>query len=72
MIRQLSDIAVAAPRINQEPGSMPGEGLTAVETFSYFVAAPVGLFLFISLLVWAANSGKKKPRTSTSVVTHIE
>lgn len=73
MIRQLSNIAIAAPRINQEPGSMPGEGLTAVETFTYFVAAPVGLFLFISLLVWAANSGKqKKTNSSSSVVTHIE
>ena len=72
MMKQLSDIALAAPRINQEPGSMPGEGLTAVETFSYFVAAPIGLFLVISLLVWATTGEKKKSSSSSSVITHIE
>jgi len=56
--------------INQEPGAMPGEGLTAIETFTYFVAAPVGLFLLISLLTWAFTREKK--RTSSSAITHIE
>ena len=56
--------------INQEPGAMPGEGLTAIETFTYFVAAPVGLFLLISLLTWAATGEKK--RKSTSYITQIE
>jgi hypothetical protein len=46
--------------INQEPGAMPGEGLTAVETFSYFVAAPIALFLVISLITWALTGEKKK------------
>ncbi|MFZ9100806.1 MAG: hypothetical protein ACO20U_05655 [Candidatus Planktophila sp.] len=72
MIKLLSDIAIAAPRINQEPGAMPGEGLTAVETFSYFVAAPIGLFVVISLLVWATTGEKKKSLSSSSVITHIE
>ena len=56
--------------INQEPGAMPGESLTAIETFTYFVAAPVGLFLGISLIVWALTREKK--RTSTSSITYIE
>lgn len=56
--------------INQEPGAMPGESLTAIETFTYFVAAPVGLFLGISLIVWAFTREKK--RTSTSSITYIE
>ena len=57
--------------INQEPGAMPGEGLTAIETFTYFVAAPVGLFLLISLISWALTGEKKKSK-STSSITHIE
>ena len=59
--------------INQEPAAMPGEGLTAVETFSYFVAAPIGLFLVISLLVWALT-GEKRDKTSkgSSSVTFID
>jgi hypothetical protein len=51
---------------------MPGEGLTALQTFTYFVAAPIGLFLGISLIVWALTGDKKKSTSSTSVVTHIE
>ena len=57
--------------INQEPGAMPGEGLTAIETFTYFVAAPVGLFLLISLISWALTGEKKKSK-STSSIPHIE
>ena len=72
MIKTLSDVAVLAGGINQEPGAMPGEGLTALQTFSYFVAAPVGLFLAISLIVWALTGDKKKSVSSTSVITHIE
>jgi hypothetical protein len=74
MMKQLTDISLAAPRINQEPGAMPGEGLTAVQTFSYFVAAPIVLFVVISVLVWALDGGRKKSRSSSSssVITHIE
>jgi hypothetical protein len=56
--------------INQEPGAMPGESLTAIQTFTYFVAAPVGLFLGISLIVWAFTREKKS--TSSSSITYIE
>ena len=59
--------------INPEPGAMPGEGLTAVETFSYFVAAPTGLFLLISLITWALTGEKKKSKVSNpSSITSIE
>ena len=51
---------------------MPGEGLTALQTFSYFVAAPTVLFVVISGLVWALDGGRKKNRASASVITHIE
>ena len=59
--------------INQEPGAMPGEGLTAVETFTYFVAAPTGLFLLISLITWALTGERKKSKVSSpSSITSIE
>ena len=72
MIKTISQVASLAGNINQEPGAMPGEGLTAVQTFAYFVAAPVGLFLAISLIVWALTGDKKKSSSSSSVITHIE
>ena len=72
MIKHLTSIAIAAPRINQEPGSNPGEGLTAIQTFTYFVAAPVALFLVISVLVWAGTSTKKERSKTSSVITSIE
>ena len=72
MIKTISQVAILAPKINQEPGAMPGEGLTALQTFTYFVAAPIGLFLGISLIVWALTGDKKKSTGSPSVVTHIE
>ena len=72
MIKTLSQVAVLAPRINQEPGAMPGQGLTALQTFTYFVAAPVGIFFGISLIVWAFTGEKKKRSASTSAITSIE
>ena len=72
MIKTITDVSVLAGGINQEPGAMPGEGLTALQTFTYFVAAPVGLFLGISLIVWALTGDKKKSTSSSSVITHIE
>jgi hypothetical protein len=70
----ISHISLAASNyrlINQEPGAMPGEGLTALQTFTYFVAAPIGLFRIISIAVWAFT-GKKKSGRSPSVITTIE
>ena len=73
MIKSLSQVALLSPGINQEPGAMPGEGLTAVETFSYFVAAPIALFLVISLITWALTGEKKSSKVSnSSSITSIE
>lgn len=73
MIKTISQVASLAGNINQEPGAMPGEGLTALQTFTYFVAAPIGIFLAISLIVWALTGEKKsKSSHSSSVITHIE
>jgi hypothetical protein len=58
-----------------EGGAMPGEPLTAVQTFLYFVAAPVGLFLLISVLVLVGTREKKKTepgKKSSSVIDSIE
>ena len=71
MIKHLSQVALLSGNINQEPGAMPGEGLTALQTFTYFVAAPIGLFLIIAIAVWAFT-GTKKKASSTSVITTIE
>jgi hypothetical protein len=57
--------------INQEPGALPGPGLTALQTFTYFVAAPVGLFLLISVITWALT-GSKKSKSTASSITSIE
>lgn len=71
MLHTISQIALLSGKINQEPGSMPGEGLTALQTFTYFVAAPIGLFIAISLIVWALT-GKRQRKRSDSIITSIE
>jgi hypothetical protein len=53
-----------------EDGAMPGEGLTALETALYFFAAPLGLFLGISLIVWALTAERKSNKRSN--LTSIE
>ena len=58
-----------------EGGVMPGEPLTAVQTFLYFVAAPVGLFLLISVLVLVGTREKKNTepgKKPSSVIDSIE
>ena len=72
MIKTISQVALLSGNINQEPGAMPGEGLTALQTFTYFVAAPVGLFLGIAVIVWALTGDMKKSSGSSSVITSIE
>jgi hypothetical protein len=72
MIKTISQVALLSGNINQEPGAMPGEGLTALQTFTYFVVAPVGLFLVIAVIVWALTGDKKKSSGSSSVITSIE
>jgi hypothetical protein len=59
MIKSLSQVAHLFPMINQEGGAEPGEGLTALQTFTYFFAAPVALFVVIALLSWFSSAPKK-------------
>lgn len=71
----ISAIASAFFMSPVEGGAMPGEPLTAVQTFLYFVAAPVGLFLLISLLVLVGTREKKKTepgKKPSSVIDSIE
>jgi hypothetical protein len=56
-------------------GAMSGDSLTAVQTFLYFVATPVGLFLLISLLVVVGTREKKKTepgKKPSSVIDSID
>jgi hypothetical protein len=72
MMIQLSQ-AVSNLRMAPEDGSMPGESLSAAQTALYFVGAPVGLFLLISLIVYALTGERKeKTESKDSVLTHIE
>ena len=56
-----------------EPGMVPGPGLSATETFLYFVVAPVALFIVISALAYAGvYSGSAKRNKKKSLVDHID
>jgi hypothetical protein len=57
--------------ISQEDGSMPGEGLTALETFTYFFLAPAGLFIVISLIVYLAVRPKNARGSAGRAITKI-
>lgn len=59
MITSLTHAARLLPMINQEGGAQPGEGLTVLQTFTYFFAAPVAIFALISLISWFASAPKK-------------
>ena len=68
-------IASAFSMGSVEGGAMPGEPLTTVQTFLYFVATPVGLFLLISVLVLAGTREKKKTepgKKPSSVIDSID
>ena len=65
----------AATKFNMKPedGTMPGESLSAAQTALYFVGAPVAIFLFISVVVYALTGERKeKTESKDSVLTHIE
>jgi hypothetical protein len=72
MINHFASVALAFSQSTQEDGTVAGEGLSAVETFTYFFAAPVVLFLAISLITYALTGERKKSDKSSSVVTSIE
>ncbi len=71
MIRFASAIQILSLD-GQEDGTVAGEGLSAVETFTYFFAAPVVLFLVISLITYALTGERKKSNKNSSVVTSID
>ena len=71
MIRFASAIQILSLD-GQEDGTVAGEGLSAVETFTYFFAAPVVLFLVISLITYALTGERKKRDKNSSVVTSID
>ena len=62
MIKSLIHASHLLPMINQEGGAQPGEGLTAIQTFTYFVFAPIALFVIIGGLSWIASAPKKEKK----------
>lgn len=62
MITSLSQAAQILPMIAQEGGAEPGEGLTAIQTFTYFVAGPIIVFSIIAGLSWFASAPKKEKK----------
>jgi hypothetical protein len=56
-----------------EDGSLAGDGLSVLQTFTYFVAAPVLLFAVISFFAYiTAKETRKKSKKSINPLTHIE
>lgn len=71
----MNQLFQAATKFNMAPedGTVAGESLSAAQTALYFVGAPVGLFLLISVIVYAATGERKeKTESKDSVLTHIE
>ena len=57
---------------NQEDGTMAGEGLSALQTFAYFVATPIALFAVIALLSYVSSGDRKNSKKSGSSITSID
>ena len=56
-----------------EDGTVAGQGLTVLQTITYFVGAPVLLFVVISFFAYVtAKETRKKSRKSINPLTHIE
>jgi hypothetical protein len=55
-----------------DDGSMPGQGLTALQTALYFFGAPLLLFLGITILVLVSTIDRKDKAKKKSSLTHIE
>jgi hypothetical protein len=56
-----------------EDGSFAGEGLSVMQTFTYFVVAPTVLFVVISFFAYiTAKETRKKSKKSINPLTHIE
>ena len=68
-------IASALTMGSVEGGAMPDKPLSTLEIFLYFVAAPDGLYLLITVLVLAGTREKKKTepgKKPSSVIDSIE
>ena len=56
-----------------EDGSFAGEGLSVMQTITYFVVAPTVLFVVISFFAYiTAKETRKKSKKSINPLTHIE
>ena len=71
MIHLASAIQILALE-NQEDGTVAGDGLSVLETFTYFFAAPTVLFVAISVITYALTGDRKKKEKNSSVVTSID
>jgi len=68
-------IASALTMGYNDGSAMTGDSLTAVQTFLYFVATPIGLFLLISVLVVVGTREKKMTepgKKPSSVIDSID
>jgi hypothetical protein len=48
--------------LTRDDGDDPGKGLSVIETLGLYVAAPIGLFLVIAVLVTATDKTRKTSR----------
>ena len=56
-----------------EDGTFAGEGLTILQTLTYFVIAPAALFIGISFLAYiTAKETRKKSKKAPVDLTHIQ
>ena len=58
-----------------EDGSLAGEGLTVLQTLTYFVGAPAILFIVISFFAYITakeTRSKSKRKSKSTSLTHIE
>lgn len=56
-----------------EDGTLAGEGLTVMQTLTYFVGAPILLFVLISFFAYiTAKDTRKGSKKKASSLTHID
>ena len=56
-----------------EDGTLAGEGLTVMQTLTYFVGAPILLFIVISFFAYiTAKETRKGIKKKASSLTHID
>jgi len=56
-----------------EDGTFAGEGLTILQTLTYFVIAPLSLFIVISFFAYVtAKETRKKSKKAPVDLTHIQ